>query len=136
MNSLNIIGRLTRDPELKYAQSGTAICSFSIAFDIGWGDKKKSAFLDCTVFGKRAENAGQMLAKGHRVALNGSLDFQEWEKNGEKKSKFCMSVSDFTMLEKRADGQQAPKNDWAKPEPKAEKPAAFDDSLDEDNIPW
>ena len=137
MNSLNIIGRLTRDIETKYAASGTAIASFSIAVDIGWGDKKKTAFLDCSMFGKRAESLAQFVSKGKRVALTGSLDFQEWEKNGEKKSKYCMKAEDFTLIERKEDGGQEQPRQEARPVQRQQKmDEVFTPEVDEDDIPF
>ena len=121
MNNLSLIGRLTRDPETKFTQSGKAITSFSIAFDVGWGDKKRSVFLDCKIWGERGENLAKFVSKGHRVGLVGLLDQDEWDDKatGEKKKKFVFDVRDFTLIERKAPDDEAPSpRQQARPAPR------------------
>ena len=75
MNSVNLIGRLTRDPEVRYTSAdGMAICKFTIAIDrIRKGDKKETDFPSITVFGKQAENCERFLSKGKMVAVQGRI---------------------------------------------------------------
>ena len=126
MNNLSLIGRLTRDPETKFTTSGKAITSFSVAYDVGWGDKKRSVFLDCKMWGERGENLVKFVNKGHRVALVGSLDQDEWDDKatGEKKKKFIFDVRDFTLIERKAPDEQqdsAPRQQ-ARPAPRPNAP--------------
>lgn len=84
MNNVNLIGRLTRDPELKYIPgSGTAVCNFTLAIDRGLSKEKKEElqkqgkptadFIRTVVWGKQAENCANYLAKGRLVAISGSI---------------------------------------------------------------
>lgn len=74
MNSVVLIGRLTRDPEVRYTQGQMAIASFNLAIDrIQRGDEKKTDFPRITVFGKQAENCEKYLAKGRLVAVQGRI---------------------------------------------------------------
>lgn len=76
MNSVFLIGRLTRDPEVRYiASSQTAVATFTVAVDrpVYQGEEKKADFLRITVFGKQAENCEKYLAKGRLVAIEGRL---------------------------------------------------------------
>lgn len=96
MSSVNVavlVGRLTRDPEMKYTPSGTALCQFSIAVDRA-GDKNEesgeieSGFFDVQVWGNAAETCGQYLMKGRQVGVSGSLKHHRWEAaDGTRRSK-------------------------------------------------
>ena len=86
MNHFVGIGRLTRDPNVKYTQSGKAVCRFTLAIDDGWGEKKKTYFIPVTCWEKLAEACGNNLVKGQKVAIMGTLTQRTYEQNGEKKS--------------------------------------------------
>jgi len=100
INSLIISGRLTADPEVKsVGQDGKSVCNTSIATDSGWGDNKRSIFLDCTCWGKTAEIVGE-LKKGSPVVFEGRIHMDEWEdkKTGAKRSKIAMTVNRIHSL--------------------------------------
>lgn len=107
LNRITIIGRLVRDPDLKSTNSGSFICRFSIASNKrvksgdGWTDK--AGFFDCVCFGKQAENAIKYLAKGKRVAIDGSLDWSSWEKDGKKMSKVEIAVDSYQFLDPKSE---------------------------------
>ena len=84
MNKVHLIGNITRDPELRYTQSGKAVCTFSIAVDDGYGENKKAYFFPVVVWGKTAETIGNNLHKGSKVAVNGKITTSSYEKNGQK----------------------------------------------------
>jgi single-strand DNA-binding protein len=118
MNSVSLIGRLTRDPELRHTQSGTSVCEFSIAVDRA-GDKEDDGsygpgFFDVTVWEKAAETCAQYLEKGQQVGVTGRLTFHRWEAtDGTKRSKVGIDAGrafgvDFLAKagERRDDGQQ------------------------------
>ena len=86
MNHWTGIGRLVRDPEVRYTQSGKAVCRFTLAIDDGWGEKKKTYFIPVTCWEKLAEACGNNLVKGQKVAVMGTLTQRTYEQNGEKKS--------------------------------------------------
>lgn len=74
MNSVMLIGRLTRDPDVRYtAGSQMAVARFSLAIDDGYGEKKRTDFPTIVVFGKQAENCEKYLAKGSQVGVQGKL---------------------------------------------------------------
>jgi single-strand DNA-binding protein len=74
MNKFICIGNLTREPELKYIPaSGLAVCKFGIAINEGYGDKKRTDFLNCTAFGKTAENIASYTDKGSKVLIDGKI---------------------------------------------------------------
>lgn len=112
INRVNISGNLTRDPELRTTQGGTAILSFGVAVN----DRRRNPqtgewedvpnFIDCTVFGNRAGALANFLRKGQKVAIEGKLRWSQWEKDGQKRSKIEVIVDECEFLASRPDGQQ------------------------------
>jgi single-strand DNA-binding protein len=85
LNKVIIIGRLTKDVELKYTQSGKAVAQFSIAVDDGYGDNKRTYYPNIVVWGKSAETCSNCIAKGSKVAVSGKLTTRSYDgKDGKK----------------------------------------------------
>ena len=107
MNTLNIICRLTREPETTFTTSGKAVTNFGIAYDMGFGDNKRACFLDCKLWGDRGENFVKFVKKGHQVGLTGALDMDSWEDKAthQKRTKHVLDVRDFTLLSNKRDGE-------------------------------
>lgn len=101
INRVVISGNLTRDPELRQTQSGTSVLSIGIAVN----DRHKNAstgewedyanFIDCTLFGNRAEAMDKLLKKGSKVTIDGKLRWSQWERDGQKRSKIEVIVQDI-----------------------------------------
>lgn len=103
MNNLTIVGRIGRDPELRFTQDGKAVASFSVATEHGRDDNKKTAWHNVVAFGSLAENICRSVKKGTRVICSGRLDVSEYEtKDGEKKKKHEL-VADAVGVELRFD---------------------------------
>ena len=85
MNKVILVGRLTRDPEVRYTQTGKAVASFSVAVDHGFGDNKRADFIPIVVWDKLAEVCGNNLTKGRRILVEGRLQISEYEKDGQKR---------------------------------------------------
>lgn len=110
INRCCISGNLTRDPELRQTQGGMAILSMGVAVN----DRRKNAqtgewedvpnFVDCVMFGSRAEKLAQYLAKGTKVAIEGKLRWSQWEKDGAKHSKLEVIVDEIEFMSRG--GQQ------------------------------
>lgn len=80
MNSIILIGRLTKDPELRYTQAGKAVCSFTLAVDRPYsGENKEADFINIVVWNKVGENCAQYLSKGRKVAVQGRLQIRNYE---------------------------------------------------------
>lgn len=79
MNSANIIGRLTRDPELRYTANNFPVCTFSVAIDRRGKEEKKTNFIPVKVLGKAAENCGKYLAKGRLVGVSGQIETESYQ---------------------------------------------------------
>lgn len=108
MNKVQILGTITRDIELRYSQSGSAVANFGIAYNDKWKDqqgqvKEKAHFFDVSVFGKQAETINQYFRKGSRILIDGSLDFQQWEKDGQKHSKVSIKMNGFSFIDRKSD---------------------------------
>lgn len=87
MNTVSLIGRLTRDPEVRYTSTPMAVARFSIAIDrpVKEGGEKQTDFPNIVVFGKQAENCERYLAKGRKVAINGRIQTGSYaDKEGRK----------------------------------------------------
>lgn len=105
LNKVFLMGHLTRDPELRYAPSGTAIASFGVANNRTWtdgnsGEKKEEAcFVDITMFGKRAEVINEYFSKGSAIFIQGRLQLNQWEtKEGQKRSMLRVVAEDFQFV--------------------------------------
>lgn len=85
MNKVILVGRLTRDPEVRYTQTGKAVASFSVAVDTGFGENKRADFIPIVVWDKLAEVCGNNLTKGRRVLVEGRLQIRDYEKDGQKR---------------------------------------------------
>lgn len=93
-NNVTVVGNATRDPELKFTPSGTAVATFGVAVNRRWQNRQTSewdeetSFFDVTVWQQLAENVAATIAKGSRVVVSGRLDQRSWEtQDGEKRSK-------------------------------------------------
>ena len=103
INTLTIIGRLVRDPEaIAYTSGGTARLNISVAVNRrekrggDWSDR--ASFFDITIWGKTAENIKPYLVKGKQIAVEGYLDQQRWEKDGQKFSRVCIVANNVQLL--------------------------------------
>lgn len=112
VNSVTITGNLTRDPELRATGSDTQILAFGVAVN----DRRKNPkngewedvpnFVDCVVFGARAEALSRFLSKGSKVAIEGKLRYSSWEtKDGQRRSKLEVIANEVVFLGKRDDGR-------------------------------
>lgn len=98
LNKTILIGRLTRDAEFKTVGE-TNIASISIAYSTGYGDKKKSNYIDCVAFGKTAEVVKNYTKKGSRIAIEGSLEQDSWDgQDGKKNYKTKIKIASLQLL--------------------------------------
>lgn len=107
-NRVILIGRATRDPELKYTQGGTAVASLSIANNKSWtqnGEKKEQvSFFNIVAWAKLGETIAQYVKKGDRIAIEGRLQQRSWEKDGQKHSVVEVIAENVQFLGVRQDG--------------------------------
>lgn len=111
INRVIISGNLTRDAELRQTGSGTSVLGFGVAVNDRrrnnvtgeWEDYAN--FVDCTMFGQRAQAIAPYLRKGLKVALEGKLRYSSWERDGQKRSKLEVIVDDLEFMSSRNDNQ-------------------------------
>ena len=112
INRVIISGNLTRDPDLRSTASGMAVLSLGVAVN----DRRRNQqtgewedypnFVDCTMFGTRAESLARFLSKGTKVTIEGKLRWSQWERDGQKRSKLEVVVDDREFMSSRNGGQQ------------------------------
>ncbi len=133
-NKVILLGNLTRDPEVRYTPSGTAVASFALAVNRKYkqGDEMKEevSYIDIVVFGKQAENCGQYLNKGDAALIEGRLQQRRWDdkETGQKRSKVEVAAQSVTFMPKRQSGGHGGGQGHAEPMP---EPA-----VDEGDIPF
>lgn len=108
INKVALSGNLTREPELRTTGGGTPVLSFGLAVN----DRHKNTstgewedyanFVDCTMFGTRAESLAKLLKKGCKVFLEGKLRYSQWERDGQKRSKIEVIVNDIDVCLKKS----------------------------------
>ena len=98
MNNVMLLGRLAKDPELKYSQSGKAFTKFSIAVTREF-NRDEADFINCIAWDKRAETICEYLKKGRRIALQGRLSVRSYEQNGETKWMTEVIVDKFDFID-------------------------------------
>jgi len=124
-NKVILVGNLTRDVELKYTPTGTAIAKFGLATNRTYKDnvtgenKQEVMFIDITVFGRSAEIANQYLIKGRRVLIEGRLVLDQWvDQTGQKRSKHSIVAEKVQFMENKSSADESGyKNSFTKPEP-------------------
>ena len=107
INQVILMGRLTRDPELRTTPTGKSVCSFSLAVDRAYGQDDAADFFDITAWDKLGELVSQYLSKGRRCLVQGRLSFRSWEQDGQKRSKVEVIAEDVTFLDGPSDGSGA-----------------------------
>jgi len=105
MNKCFFTGRLGKDAETIFAANGTAITKFSLAVDCGWGDNKRTEWINCIVF--KREKLGAMLTKGKAVIVAGEYSTNKWEDNeGNKRERVELICNDVEFQNGNSDNQQ------------------------------
>lgn len=98
INQVILMGRLTRDPEMRTTPSGKNVTSFSLAVDRA-GQDDSADFFDITAWEKLGELVNQYLSKGRRCLVQGRLTYRQWEQEGQKRSKVEVVATDVTFLD-------------------------------------
>ena len=101
--NVTLVGGLGRDPEVRSTPSGKRVASFSVAVDQGWGDSKKTEWVNVIAWDKLAELSEKFLKKGKQVALSGTLQTSSWDDKatGQKKYKTEVVARDLTFMDDR-----------------------------------
>lgn len=128
-NSVTLIGRAGSDAEIRYLPSGAKVANFNMAVETFKRDdagNKISEWYPITLWERQAELSGDMVKKGDLLAVNGSLETQEWEKDGQKQKKVQIRASAFQILRSAGDGQgQSARRTDGRPVTQAGRQAAY-----------
>jgi single-strand DNA-binding protein len=141
INRVTLVGRLTRDPELRHLPSGTQVLQLGLAVNGrqkdeagNWTDKPN--FFDVKVFGNQAEMLANHLAKGRRVGIDGRLDWSSWEaQDGGKRSKVEVIANTVQFLDSRVD-QASGENQFVPAGAATENASADFGNANDDDIPF
>ena len=145
LNKVLLMGNLTRDPELRYLQSGSAVCDFGIATNRRWrsqsGEQKEEVcFVDVTFFGRTAEVISEFMKKGRPIFVEGRLKLDSWtDREGNKRSKLHVIGQNMQFLDSRGGGGGSRGGGGQRvreERPSQEPPASAFDDVDDDSIPF
>jgi single-strand DNA-binding protein len=136
MNSVNVVGNLTADPESRSTNSGKSICNLRMAVNDGFGDNKKTVFIDVETWEKQADICAEFLQKGSSVAVSGRLKQDTWETNdGKKASKILIVANTVDFLDKKEGAAPAQRSEKPASKPATKKTAAKDED-DSGDLPF
>lgn len=113
-NRIFLLGRLTKDPEVRYTQNQKCVATFTLAVDRDFKNEqgqREADFINCVVWGKAAELIGNSCAKGHKLCVEGRLQIRQYDdKMGQRKWATEVIVSGFDFVERRTETQNNTKN--------------------------
>lgn len=141
INHVAITGNLTRSPEIRATQGGTAVLSFGIAVN----DRRKNAsgqwedvpnFFECVIFGNRATSLSDILTKGMKVAIAGKLHYSSWEKDGQKHSKVDIIANDVEIMQNRKSQQEQPQQQYQPQMPSQYQPTTVPQDIYYEDLPF
>lgn len=129
LNKVLLMGRLTRDPQSRTTPSGQSVCELSLAvnrsYKHGEQQRDETCFVNVTVWGRSADACAKCLAKGSLVLVEGRLKLDQWEKDGQKRSKLGVVAEGVQFLDRTKAAQEWP----AQPEQQATAPEATGDDI-------
>ena len=158
LNRVLLVGRLTRDPELRSTPTGSVVCRFSIASNRSYSNKEgerkeEVGYFDCSAWGKLGEIISKYVVKGRRIGLDGYLRWSQWEnQEGKKQSKIEITVDNFQFLDSRGAAMEgedfagasssSPSNQESRHNQESQKsqetssPSTSSDIINDDDIPF
>jgi single-strand DNA-binding protein len=132
MNVWTFSGNIGRDSELRYTTNDKAVCQFPVACNSGWGDKKTTTWVRCSLWGKRAESLDPHLKKGLKVVVSGEATLHTYEKkDGTQGHSMELNVNEIEFMGDRQDKTEQPKQGGFR-----DKPAEVKDDFADDDIPF
>jgi single-strand DNA-binding protein len=117
MNVFTAVGRVTADAEQRYTAGGDAVLGFTVASDVGYGDKKHALFIKCSMWGKRGEALAPHVTKGTPVTVSGELDLRTWEKDGKAGTSLELKVAEVALQGGKPTEDKPKAAGFRKPEP-------------------
>lgn len=110
MNVINFTGNTGREAATKFLPDGTAVTTFSVALASGYGEKKITTWLNCSIFGKRGEAVCSYIKKGTLIGVSGEFTARPYQKDGVDKLSLEVRVNDVTLLGGKGESKPAPAN--------------------------
>ena len=147
-NKVILLGNLTRDPQLSYLPSQTAVVEFGLATNRKWqaqdgSQREEVCFVDCQMFGKRAEVINKYLHKGEQLFVEGRLKFDSWQaQDGSKRSKLRVFIENFEFIGGKSSGTGQQNGDYSAQPQSYQQGQPQDDTMPpqggniEDDIPF
>ena len=133
INLVVLQGRLTSDVELKTTQNGKSVCSFTIANDVGYGDNKKTSFINVIAWRNTAEFVSKYFKKGSPISIEGSIQTRNYEdKNGNKRTAFEVVANNVHFGESKKSEDSGEANSKQKNDPLNEFKNSLDNAIDDD----
>ena len=137
INRVILIGRMVKDPDLRYTQSGSSVANFSIAnmrtYSVSGERKEYTSFFNCIAWGKLGEAIAQYCKKGQRIGIEGRLQQRSWDdQSGQKRSTVEVVVENFQFLTPKQ-GQDAPQVDIPQQQHQQNQPQQQETSFEDDN---
>ena len=126
---LTVAGRVVKDAEEKFTASGTAVLNFTVASDVGFGDKKHAVFVGCSLWGKRGSALAPYIKKGMQITVSGNGDLRLWEANGKHGASIELNVAEVELQGSNAQSG----NDHAQNENDRSK---SENDFEDDGIPF
>lgn len=136
INSVFLIGRLTRDPEIRHTQNGTAVATVSIANNYKYGDRESVSYFNCVAWAKSAEIIAEYCKKGQRIGIEGRIQQRSWDDaDGKKRQVVEIVIENFQFLS--AKESTADQHDLKKSSASSKKPdLAQDNQFSDEDIPF
>lgn len=131
MNSLHIIGRLTKDPELRATATGLSVCSFTVAVNRKKtkDGQQETDYFNVTAWRERGETCAKYLSKGKKVSVVGPVSVRTWESNGKHGASLEVTAEEVEFLSPRSEAQPS------QPEPHVDKQTGFQ-QVETDELPF
>lgn len=135
MNEVNLMGRLVKDPELRYSQTGKPWATFNLAVQRSYKNadgEYEADFIRCKAFGKRAETIVDYIEKGNRIIVNGNIQTDSYEKDGQRVFVTDVAVNNFEFI----DSKKTKSNAQTQREEPTYKDEPESISIDDDDLPF
>lgn len=131
INKVILMGRLTRDPELRHTGTGTPVANFSVAIDNGYGENRQTDFINCVAWSKTAEFVSNYFSKGKMIIVIGRISTRSWEgQDGKKNYTTEVVASEVSFGESKSKSTQ--QGGDAAPPATGDEFAFLDDGIDDD----
>lgn len=137
MNRVFLTGRLTKDPDIRVTQTGTAVGRYSLAVDTGYGENRQTNFFDCVTFGKTAQFVEKYLKKGMKIFVSGELQQRSYQnRDGQRVTVVEILVQEHEFAEARSEARTEAPAPAKKAAPKEDTWMPIPDDVDDEGLPF